>query len=231
MLNTEHFFIWMMILLTCLDEIAALLSENVRLYASGRLSVLDIIERRKTKHTAQEFRRLCARWPELVDRVSYEQTSGQGQRPSPTIAPEHVAWLLRILASAPLRVGKPPKTRPKAPLVAIESTRKPIFNLGPDKAPYGWRWDDGILSPVHGEQQAIKYMKKLRAFGERFKDIAAQLIKDQILPRPGDTWTEERVEEIIAYDHAPHHEAYMTFWQRWRYFGSDDEEDEDEEIE
>lgn len=210
-----------------------LVEEGCRLFPSGRISALDVIERRKTKHAATELKRLRARVPELDDKLILEQLPHrQGQRPTSTIAPEDLEWFLRLLSEPLPSLGRAPKTRPRPPLVAVVASHVMSFSWGEKPAPYGWRWDEDILSPVQSEQRVVKYVKKLRAFKERYADIVAALQRDDILPRPGEAWTEAKIEELLRYDHEPHWAAFQEHWRRWRaYVGAAEEDDVTEEQE
>jgi hypothetical protein len=190
------------------ELVASLKAEGVRIdERSGRLSVLDIIaSRKKTKYPSVEFQRLSRKHPELEERVHYHQFPGRRQNQTPTINADHLPYLFKILSSRTKGL-KRPSVRPRAPLLAIVASARPRA-LQPEAerpSPYGWRWDDAgeCLHPIHAEQQTIRYIRQLRAFGERFSDIARQLERDGILPRHGDPWSAEEIEELLEFDHEP----------------------------
>ena len=189
------------------QEVAAWLKEltesRVRFdQVFGRYSLLDIIKhQKKTAYPSNELQRLLRKTPELEEKIAYLQFGGRRQNETPTISFEDLPFLYQVFHDK-LRLPRRPAFRPRPPLLAVVAARQeqpPIENT----APYGWRWDaaDQLMRPIHAEQQAVRYMRQLRAFGTRYTEIAAQLQRDQILTRSRTPWTASRVEEVIRFEH------------------------------
>jgi hypothetical protein len=186
---------------------------------AGRVSVLDVIGcRKKTRFPSSEFQRLSRKFPELEERIQYWQFKGRRQNLTPTIAVDELPYLMRILASRRKNM-KRPTSRPKPPLLAIVASQKNTLRAEELRdAPYGWRWDiEGrVLGPVHAEQQTIRYIRQLRAFGAKLAEIVTQLDRDGIRPRGGGSWVAEAVDEIMEFDHQELFKKHEEYWRRWR---------------
>jgi hypothetical protein len=82
-----------------------------------------------------------------------------------------------------------------------------------EEAPYGWEIAEDVfgpfLRPVSGEQQTIRYIRKLRAFGSSLKEISEQLERDALPPRGGGRWKRGELSEILEYNDE-------VLWRRWR---------------
>jgi hypothetical protein len=179
-----------------------LLQQQVRVNVLlGCYSLLDIIRHhKKTPYPQTELLRLVQKTPELSERIIYVQFDGRRQRGTPAILHENVPFLYQIFHSK-LRLPRKPVVQPRPPLLA-----KLAFQQDPppsNAAPYGWRWDviNQSMHPIHAEQQVVRYVRQLRAFGHRYTEIAAQLQRDQIYTRNRSLWSASQVEEVLHFDH------------------------------
>lgn len=178
---------------------AQLTSEGVRLTPDGqRAAVLDLLKVKGQAHPSQQLKRLIDRNPELRDIIEYVQFPGERQRQTPTISLADLAYLERLLQTPSPRVSKP-KEKPGAPLLAVVASKQGTLKMGEVErsSPYGWRWARDQLYPVHAEQKTLTYICKLRAFGGKWVEIAAQLDADGIAP-PGEYWTAALVERLYG---------------------------------
>jgi hypothetical protein len=182
---------------------------------AGRYSLLDVIKyQKKTSYPSNELQRILQKNPELEEKIVYQQFEGRRQNETPTIAIADLPFLYQIFYDK-LRLPRRPTSKPKPPLLARVAVQQ---ERGENAAPYGWRWDaaDQLMRPIHAEQQAIRYLRQLRAFGTRYTEIAAQLERDQIFTRSRLPWTASQVEEVIRFDHEALMQTHEEFSRRVR---------------
>ena len=183
----------------------------------GRYSLLDIIKhQKKTAYPSNELQRLLQKNPELEEKIAYLQFGGRRQNDTPTISFEDLPFLYQVFHDK-LRLPRRPSSKPRPPLLAVVAARQEPPQIE-NTAPYGWRWDaaDHLMRPIHAEQQAIRYMRQLRAFGTRYTEIAAQLQRDQIFTRSRVPWVAALVEEVIRFEHDELLAAHEDFTRRVR---------------
>lgn len=194
-----------------------LIENNVRMdKTAGRLSLLDIITyQKKTRYASAELLRLLQKNPELGEKLVYLKFRGRRQNPTPTISVDDLPYLFKTFFYK-VRLPRRPKSQPKPPLLAITAQQNPPEPQ--NQAPYGWRLDEvhGVLCPIHAEQQTVRYIRQLRAFGAKLSEICAQLSRDKLLTRARTPWLPEQLEEVMFFDHEALLKKYEEFWRKWR---------------
>lgn len=199
---------------------------GVRRLPSGYLRVLDILEKTKTKYPSVELQRLLKREPEIADKIVYEALPSQ--RTTPGIKEEDVKTFLKALYSQ-VKLGRKPKQKPSPTILCFATEHLKQTTLTPKQGkepPFGWRYElEGPAAPIRAEQSIKKYIKRLRAFGLRWVEIALQLQDDGLPLRPGwGVWTPELVEWIFRFDDEAWWASYETYWKKWRSWKEESEE-------